>query len=89
MYVNVRIDASDLEDFDVDDVIELFDELSDYEQEEFFRRISRDCPKKIIGALFFKLDNDEAKELLNELNQTIKSDKEWQEIAKSINGDER
>ncbi|EAH8607705.1 hypothetical protein EVW72_07805 [Campylobacter jejuni] len=45
--------------------------------------------KKTIKALFFKLDNDEAKELLNELNETIKSDKEWQEMAKSINGDER
>ncbi|EAI2149091.1 hypothetical protein KY417_001178 [Campylobacter jejuni] len=89
MYINAKIDVDDLELVSPYEIVELFNNLSDYEQEEFFRRTSRNCPKKIIKALFFKLDNDEAKELLNQLNQTIKSDKEWQEIAKSINGDER
>ncbi|EAI2653960.1 hypothetical protein EOD59_00430 [Campylobacter jejuni] len=89
MYVNAKIDVTDLEYVSLYEIMELFYNLGNDEQEEFFRRASRTYPEKTIKALFFKLDNDEAKELLNELNETIKSDKEWQEMVKSINGDER
>lgn len=42
MYVNVNIDASDLEDIDADDLAELFEDLSIKEQEEFFGIIHKD-----------------------------------------------
>ncbi|MCV3392147.1 hypothetical protein L8V88_03805 [Campylobacter sp. IFREMER_LSEM_CL2101] len=87
MYVNAKISTDDLELVSLYEIIELFNNLDNDQQEEFFRRVSRTYPEKTIKALFFKLDNDEAKELLNELNQTIKSDKEWQEIVKNINED--
>lgn len=42
MYVNVSVDADDLECVSVDDVVELFDTLDNEEQELFFKRIGRD-----------------------------------------------
>lgn len=42
---------------------------------------------KKIRDLFYELNNNEAVELLNELNSNFKSDKEWQEIVKNINED--
>ncbi|ELP7972186.1 hypothetical protein QTU62_001707, partial [Campylobacter jejuni] len=42
MYVNVSIDASDLEDFYAHDLAELFEDLSTKEQEEFFGIIHKD-----------------------------------------------
>ncbi|HDZ5092301.1 TPA: hypothetical protein RTH13_001182 [Campylobacter jejuni] len=86
MYVNVRIDASDLEGFYADDLAELFEDLSTKEQEEFFEIIHKDIkPLERIRAIFSNLSNDEALELLKELNNEFKSDKEWQKTIKSIN----
>ncbi|WP_257942304.1 hypothetical protein UPTC5084_00939 [Campylobacter lari] len=88
MYVNVSVDADDLECVSVDDVVELFDTLDNEEQELFFKRIGRDtCIIKKIRDLFYELNNNEVVELLNELNSNFKSDKEWQEIVKNINED--
>lgn len=90
MYVNASIDASDLEDIDADDLAELFEDLSIKEQEEFFRIIHKDTkPMERIRAILSNLTNDEILELLKELNGEFKSNEEWQEVAKSINGDEK
>ncbi|MBZ7942052.1 hypothetical protein [Campylobacter molothri] len=90
MYVNVEIDASDLEDIDAGDLAELFGYLHIKEQEEFFRIIHKDTkPIQAIKAILSSLPNDEALGLLKELNSEFKSDEEWQEVAKSINGDEK
>lgn len=89
MYVNASIDASDLEDFYADDLAELFRYLSTKEQEEFFGIIHKDInPLKRIRAILSNLPNDEALKLLKELNNEFKSDKQWQEMVKSINADE-
>ncbi|EOH9591142.1 TPA: hypothetical protein ACHDSV_001566 [Campylobacter jejuni] len=90
MYVNASIDASDLEDIDADDLAELFEDLSIKEQEEFFRIIHKDTkPMERIRVILSNLTNDEILELLKELNREFKSNEEWQEVAKSINGDEK
>ncbi|MFX3627597.1 hypothetical protein ACD574_02380 [Campylobacter sp. LH-2024] len=90
MYVNASIDASDLEDIDAYDLAELFKDLSIKEQEEFFRIIHKDTkPIVRIKAILSNLSNDETLELLKELNWEFKSNEEWQEVAKSINGDEK
>lgn len=90
MYVNASIDASDLEDIDADDLAELFEDLSIKEQEEFFRIIHKDTkPMERIRAILSNLTNDEILELLKKLNREFKSNEEWQEVAKSINGDEK
>ncbi|EAI5420467.1 hypothetical protein E5I20_07315 [Campylobacter coli] len=90
MYVNASIDASDLEDIDADDLAELFEDLSIKEQEEFFGIIYKDNkPIERIRAILSNLSNDEAFELLKKLNGEFKSNEEWQEVAKSINGDEK
>ncbi|EOI5977833.1 TPA: hypothetical protein ACTN39_001850 [Campylobacter jejuni] len=87
MYVNVSIDASDLEGFYADDLAELFEDLSIKEQEEFFGIIHKDIkPLERIRAILSNLSNDEALKLLKQLNNEFKSDGEWQEIIKSING---
>lgn len=89
MYVNVSISASDIENIDADNLAELFEDLSTKEQEEFFGIIHKDInPLKRIRAILFNLSNDEALKLLKELNNEFKSDKQWQEMVKSINGDE-
>ncbi|HDX3473030.1 TPA: hypothetical protein ROD47_001774 [Campylobacter jejuni] len=46
MYVNVGIDASDLEYVNLYEIIELFNNLDDNEQEEFFRKTGRISTKK-------------------------------------------
>ncbi|EHW1009557.1 hypothetical protein K1P22_000018 [Campylobacter jejuni] len=89
MYVNASIDASDLEDIDADDLAELFEDLSIKEQEEFFRMIHKDKSIERIRSILHHLSNDETLELLKELNSEFKSNEEWQEVAKSINGDEK
>ncbi|EAI5312213.1 hypothetical protein I7007_000207 [Campylobacter jejuni] len=87
MYVNVNIDASDLEDIDADDLAELFEDLSIKEQEEFFGIIHKDIkPLERIRAILYNLSNHEALKLLKELNNEFKSDEEWQKTIKSING---
>ncbi|EAH7080143.1 hypothetical protein DA537_09115 [Campylobacter jejuni] len=87
MYVNVNIDASDLEDIDADDLAELFEDLSIKEQEEFFGIIHKDIkPLERIRAILSNLSNDEVLKLLKELNNEFKSDEEWQKTIKSING---
>ncbi|EJJ3420270.1 hypothetical protein OH756_000640 [Campylobacter jejuni] len=87
MYVNVNIDASDLEDIDADDLAELFEDLSIKEQEEFFRMIHKDIkPLERIRAILYNLSNHEALKLLKELNNEFKSNEEWQKTIKSING---
>lgn len=87
MYVNVSIDASDLEDIDAHDLAELFEDLSTKEQEEFFGIIHKDIkPLERIRAILSNLSNDEALKLLKELNNEFKSDEEWQKTIKSING---
>ncbi|ECZ4651384.1 hypothetical protein F8G26_08255 [Campylobacter jejuni] len=87
MYVNVNIDASDLEDIDADDLAELFEDLSIKEQEEFFEIIHKDIkPLERIRAILSNLSNDEVLKLLKELNNEFKSDEEWQKTIKSING---
>ncbi len=88
MYVNVSIDASDLEDIDAHDLAELFEDLSTKEQEEFFGIIHKDIkPLERIRAILSNLSNDEALKLLKELNNEFKSDEEWQKTIKSINGE--
>ncbi|EHY5666404.1 hypothetical protein K4I92_000195 [Campylobacter jejuni] len=90
MYVNVNIDASDLEDIDADDLAELFEDLSIKEQEEFFGMIHKDIkPLERIRAILSNLSNDEVLKLLKELNNEFKSDEEWQKTIKSINGDNK
>ncbi|MBZ7963336.1 hypothetical protein H2274_07200 [Campylobacter sp. W0049] len=90
MYVSTRIDVDDLEDFDVNDVVELFKYLTTDEQEEFFRIIHKDTkPIERIKAILSNLPNDEILELLKELNGKFKSNEEWQKVLKSINGDEK
>ncbi|MBZ7952985.1 hypothetical protein H2258_06465 [Campylobacter sp. RM9939] len=90
MYVNTKIDVDDLEDFDANDVAELFKYLTTNEQEEFFRIIHKDTkPIVRIKAILSNLPNDETLELLKEFNGEFKSNEEWQEMAKSINGDEK
>ncbi|EHF1907582.1 hypothetical protein J0Y35_000567 [Campylobacter jejuni] len=90
MYVNVNIDASDLEDIDADDLAELFEDLSIKEQEEFFGIIHKDIkPLERIRAILYNLSNHEALKLLKELNNEFKSDEEWQKTIKSINGDNK
>ncbi|EHV0434134.1 hypothetical protein KZ047_001591 [Campylobacter jejuni] len=87
MYVNVSIDASDLEDIDAHDLAELFEDLSTKKQEEFFGIIHKDIkPLERIRAILSNLSNDEALKLLKELNNEFKSDEEWQKTIKSING---
>ncbi|EDP3359918.1 hypothetical protein GZ490_000208 [Campylobacter jejuni] len=87
MYVNVSIDASDLEDFYAHDLAELFEDLNTKEQEEFFRIIHKDIkPLERIRAILSNLSNNEALKLLKELNNEFKSDEEWQKTIKSING---
>ncbi|MBX2482176.1 hypothetical protein I8765_01895, partial [Campylobacter jejuni] len=87
---NANIDASDLEDINADDLAELFEDLSIKEQEEFFRMIHKDTkPIERIRSILSNLSNDETLELLKELNGEFKSNEEWQEVAKSINGDEK
>ncbi|EDP2965563.1 hypothetical protein FW107_07565 [Campylobacter jejuni] len=90
MYVNVSIDASDLENFYAHDLAELFEDLSTKEQEEFFGIIHKDIkPIERIRDILSNLSNDEAFEILKELNNEFKSDEKWQELIKSINGDEK
>ncbi|WP_257905968.1 hypothetical protein [Campylobacter lari] len=89
MYVNAKIDVTDLEYVSLYEIMELFNNLSNDEQEEFFRKVGRISTKKRIKTLFKMLNNNEAVELLNELNSNFKSDKEWQETIKSINGDSK
>lgn len=90
MYVNVSIDASDLENFYAHDLVELFEDLSTKEQEEFFGIIHKDIkPLERIRAILSNLSNDEALKLLKELNNEFKSDEEWQKTIKSINGDNK
>ncbi|EFS5874938.1 hypothetical protein HW790_000051 [Campylobacter coli] len=90
MYVNVSIDASDLEGFYAHDLAELFEDLNTKEQEEFFGIIYKDIkPLERIRAILSNLSNDKALKLLKELNNEFKSDEEWQEVVKSINGDEK
>ncbi|EIT5432202.1 hypothetical protein OHS66_001731, partial [Campylobacter jejuni] len=43
-------------------------------------------PLERIRAILSNLSNDEALELLKELNNEFKSDEEWQKTIKSING---
>ncbi|MBZ7949653.1 hypothetical protein [Campylobacter molothri] len=90
MYVNTKIDVDDLEDFDANDVAELFKYLTTNEQEEFFRIIHKDTkPIVRIKAILSNLPNDETLELLKELNGEFKSNEEWQKVVKSINEDEK
>lgn len=90
MYVNVSISASDIENIDADNLAELFQDLSTKEQEEFFRIIHKDIkPLEGIRDILSNLSNDEAFEILKELNNEFKSDEKWQELIKSINGDEK
>ncbi|ECL1829900.1 hypothetical protein FU371_09110 [Campylobacter jejuni] len=90
MYVNVSISASDIENIDADNLAELFEDLSTKEQREFFRIIHKDIkPIERIRAILSNLSNDEAFEILKELNNEFKSDEKWQELIKSINGDEK
>ncbi|GAA7171148.1 hypothetical protein HpCK101_08820 [Helicobacter pylori] len=90
MYVNVSISASDIENIDADNLAELFEDLSTKEQREFFRIIHKDTkPLERIRAILSNLSNDEAFEILKELNNEFKSDEKWQELIKSINGDEK
>ncbi|MBT0824392.1 hypothetical protein KJQ78_03845 [Campylobacter lari] len=86
MYVNAKISVDELELVSLYEIIELFNNLDNDQQEEFFRKVGRISTKKRIKTLFKMLNNNEAVELLNELNSNFKSDKEWQEIIKSING---
>lgn len=53
MYVNAKIDVTDLEYVSLYEIMELFYNLGNDEQEEFFRRVSRTYPEKTIKALFF------------------------------------
>ncbi|EDD2660165.1 hypothetical protein GA437_07365 [Campylobacter coli] len=64
MYVNVSIDASDLEDIDAHDLAELFEDLSTKEQEEFFGIIHK---VKLLKELNNEFKSDE------EWQKTIKS----------------
>ncbi|EPP8195759.1 hypothetical protein KJQ75_05860 [Campylobacter lari] len=89
MYVNAKISVDDLELVSLYEIIELFNNLDNDQQEEFFRKVGRISTKKRIKTLFKMLNNNEAVELLNELNSNFKSDKEWQETIKSINGDSK
>ncbi|EAL2460468.1 hypothetical protein YZ31_07525 [Campylobacter lari] len=82
------IEPSDFEEFDVEDVVWFYEALSKDEQNEFLYQIKKEEePIDRIKELFEMLNNNEAIELLNELNSNFKSDKEWQEIVKSINND--
>ncbi|ECW8954950.1 hypothetical protein F5R70_05870 [Campylobacter lari] len=87
MYVNAKISVDDLELVSLYEIIELFNNLDNDQQEEFFRKVGRISTKKRIKTLFKMLNNNEAIELLNELISIFKSDKEWQEIVKNINED--
>ncbi|EAJ7530473.1 Uncharacterised protein [Campylobacter jejuni subsp. doylei] len=93
MNLEVDVDVSDLDYVDVNDVLYLFnDRLNEAEQEDFLRRLNEDIninPLQRIKIILQSLPNYEALNILKELNNEFKSDKEWQEIAKSINGDER
>ncbi len=74
MYVNVSIDASDLEDFYAHDLAELFEDLSTKEQEEFFGIIHKDIkPLERIRAILSNLSNDEALKLLKNLIMSLKA----------------
>ncbi|EIV6476761.1 hypothetical protein ACP0SG_07610 [Campylobacter lari] len=80
------IEPSDFEEFDVEDVVWFYEALSKDEQNEFLYQIKKEEePIDRIKELFEMLNNNEAIELLNELNSNFKSDKEWQEIVKNIN----
>ncbi|EDP0147511.1 hypothetical protein GQJ40_01165 [Campylobacter jejuni] len=46
MYVNAKIDVTDLEYVNLYEIIELFNNLDDNEQEEFFRKTGRISTKK-------------------------------------------
>ncbi|MFV0947925.1 hypothetical protein [Campylobacter jejuni] len=74
MYVNAKIDVTDLEYVNLYEIIELFNNLDDNEQEEFFRKTGRISTKKRIKVLFEMLKNDEAIALLKELKESIKGD---------------
>lgn len=74
MYVNVSIDASDLEGFYAHDLAELFEDLSTKEQEEFFGIIHKDIkPLERIRAILSNLSNDEALKLLKNLIMSLKA----------------
>ncbi|EAI7088459.1 hypothetical protein DPU56_05105 [Campylobacter jejuni] len=57
MYVNAKIDVTDLEYVNLYEIIELFNNLDDNEQEEFFRKTGRISTKKRIKVLFEMLKN--------------------------------
>ncbi|HEB9324900.1 TPA: hypothetical protein RZK34_000819 [Campylobacter jejuni] len=73
---------------DVNDVLYLFnDRLNEAEQEDFLRRLNEDInnPLQRIKIILQSLPNYEALNILKELNNEFKSDKQWQEMVKSIN----
>ncbi|HHP0356100.1 TPA: hypothetical protein ACRZSW_000620 [Campylobacter lari subsp. concheus] len=78
MYVNAKISVDDLELVSLYEIIELFNNLDNDQQEEFFRKVGRINTKKRIKTLFKMLNNNETIEILNELISIFKSDKEWQ-----------
>lgn len=38
MYISCKVHVSDIEEYDENDLLELYDNLSDYEQEKFFTK---------------------------------------------------
>ncbi|EHN6902949.1 hypothetical protein KJK83_001686 [Campylobacter jejuni] len=88
--MNLDIDVSDIDYVDVNDVLYLFnDRLNEAEQEDFLRRLNEDIninPLQRIKIILQSLPNYEALNILKELNNEFKSDDEWQEIVKNING---
>ncbi|EHN6916929.1 hypothetical protein KJK76_001796 [Campylobacter jejuni] len=91
--MNLDIDVSDIDYVDVNDVLYLFnDRLNEAEQEDFLRRLNEDIninPLQRIKIILQSLPNYEALNILKELNNEFKSDDEWQEIVKNINGDNK
>ncbi|QPX63873.1 hypothetical protein F358_065 [Campylobacter phage F358] len=93
MNVNVRIDPSDIENFDEYDLVELYSELSCDEKSKFFKRInmmdiadiSMFDPLKKIQNILYNLPLDESYKIVCKLKEDFKSQEEWEELVKSIN----
>ncbi|QPX62863.1 hypothetical protein F207_063 [Campylobacter phage F207] len=93
MNVNVRINPSDIENFDEYDLVELYSELSCDEKVNFLREVnminiddmSMFDPLEKIQNILYNLPLDESYKIVCKLKEDFKSQEEWEELVKSIN----
>lgn len=75
MQIIADINASDLDCYDYNDVLELYQGLFESEQINFLKQVfKKDNANSIIKKLFYALQQDEQSEILKELESNFISD---------------